>query len=1231
MAAPVLDTPSDHVYARMLTFRGVINNGNPIDATAGGVKAAASTSVTVTGVTTTVPNALVVQAVARDNDNAAAAFSAETNVNLTGITERLDAGIANGNGGGLGIWTGVKVAAGPTGNTTANVTSSINAFLTIALKPQAGPAYQAAGTAVSNATSVSPAWPAHATNDVALLFVESGAGEVVNLSVPAGFAPVLNSPQAAGSPPPVTTGTRLTVFWARATSAAMAAPTVTVPAIGNSHIYARIITYRGAATAGDPWDVTGGGVKAVASTAVSVTGITTTVADTLIVQAVARDIDSTAAFFSAQANAALTGIAERSDAGTTTGQGGGFAVWDGYKGSASATGNTTATVTNSINAFLSVALKPQAATVPVFGALGAAAVTGLNWPAHAVDDIALLFVESTGGQPVALAVANGFAAVTNSPQATGAGAAGTRLTAFWARATSTSMPGPVLSGTTDHMYARIFTYRGAANSGNPWDITGGGVKAAASTSVSVTGITTTIAGTRVVQAVTRDNDSSAVAFSGQTNANLAGIVERHDSGSTSGNGGGFGVWDGTMSLAAPTGNTTATVTSSINAFLSIALRPSSGLSLHHVRLDHPGTAVTCLPASVTVIACATADAGSPASCTPYTTGLTGNVVAKDVGNVVIATVPFVIGAGSSSVAVGVPVTTAQTATLETSALSVLPTTPWTCFNMGANNASCSLVYVDAGFIFSSAADGAVVTIPAQTAGNTSATYYLRAVRTSTTTKACEAALTASGTVNFGYTCNNPGTCSAGNRLDITPYNLGGVAQPAISVAPGSSAVTLFFDANGNARHTFSYRDAGQITINASKAAGGLLLTPLAGSTNAFVTAPASFQVAVPAPPFIAGTPFATTVTARTSGGATTPNFGQESVPAGATLTSSNPVPGLGNATAISSAASAFAAGVSVTNLTWNEVGTIDLGASASNYLGSGLNVSGSLAAVGPFIPGYFDTIVSHGCGSFTYGGLAAPVLAGQPFTVEVKAKRTGGDATDATNTANYAGATWAQDVTLSDVAAGPGTLANNTLLATDFVLGKRSQAVNYRFASKTTAPYLLAIRATAGSINSSTGAEGSTTLRSGRLRLQGAYGSDLLPLRVPLLAEYHDGSSWKPNLADTCTVIPTAAVAVGNRNPAGLGSSVTSVALRGGGVWDVLLDKPTLPGSADIALDLGTGTAAANVCLAAWSNGPSPAPVAASLSYLLGNWCGAGFDKAPLARIKFGSPKAPYIYLRERY
>jgi hypothetical protein len=97
------------------------------------------------------------------------------------------------------------------------------------------------------------------------------------------------------------------------------------------------------------------------------------------VQAAARDDDSAAVEFSALTNAGLTGIAERSDGGTTQGNGGGFAVWDGVKATIGATGNTTATIANSVvNAFLTIALKPAPLVVTSATLNGAASVTVLD-------------------------------------------------------------------------------------------------------------------------------------------------------------------------------------------------------------------------------------------------------------------------------------------------------------------------------------------------------------------------------------------------------------------------------------------------------------------------------------------------------------------------------------------------------------------------------------------------------------------------------------------------------------------------------------------------------------------------------------------------------------------------------------------------------------------------------------------------------------------------------------
>ena len=221
-------------------------------------------------------------------------------------------------------------------------------------------------------------------------------------------------------------------------------------------------------------------------------------------------------------------------------------------------------------------------TAPVFQgagtAVGGAAAVYPAWPTHQTDDIALLFIESTGGQAANLNPANGFVQVPNSPQYTGTGTAGTRLTVYWARATSAAMPAPTVTDPGNHAYAVILTFRNVVNTGDPWDDTSGGVKAAASASVTIPGVNTTTPGTLVVAGLTKDLDSTASFTSNWTNSNLTDITVNADAGTTSGNGGGIAVMTGSMAQAGATGNTIVDVTSSVNAFITIALKPKPPLS-----------------------------------------------------------------------------------------------------------------------------------------------------------------------------------------------------------------------------------------------------------------------------------------------------------------------------------------------------------------------------------------------------------------------------------------------------------------------------------------------------------------------------------------------------------------------------------------------------------------------------------------------------------------------------
>jgi Tfp pilus assembly protein PilV len=218
-----------------------------------------------------------------------------------------------------------------------------------------------------------------------------------------------------------------------------------------------------------------------------------------------------------------------------------------------------------------------------FQAAGAAQASlgGLTvpWPSHQANDIGLLIIENTTALVSLGANAADWTEVTNSPQTTGltGSSDSTRLTVFWSRATSGSMGSVVVNDVSNHQIAQIVTFRGVATSGNPWDGTpAGDVAATATTAVSIPGGTTTVANTLVVAIVTNSTDSLSAQTSGFTNANLSSLLERADSNTDAGFGGGFGIATGAWATSGAYGATTATLaTSSIQARMSIALRPTT--------------------------------------------------------------------------------------------------------------------------------------------------------------------------------------------------------------------------------------------------------------------------------------------------------------------------------------------------------------------------------------------------------------------------------------------------------------------------------------------------------------------------------------------------------------------------------------------------------------------------------------------------------------------------------
>ena len=204
-------------------------------------------------------------------------------------------------------------------------------------------------------------------------------------------------------------------------------------------------------------------------------------------------------------------------------------------------------------------------------ASGTAALTVGAVASVVVDDLILLFVESANQ---AIATPTGFTQVTSSPVSTGtAGAAGgVRLAVFYRFATGADATTSV-ADTGDHTTAIKMAFRGV-NKTTPFDATPTtGIKTPASTSSSFPTITTATANALIVLASGLDLDAASTTTTGTpTNANLTNLTERHDETVTAGAGGGLVVITGLKNTAGATGATTATVTSTIQVFLTAALR-----------------------------------------------------------------------------------------------------------------------------------------------------------------------------------------------------------------------------------------------------------------------------------------------------------------------------------------------------------------------------------------------------------------------------------------------------------------------------------------------------------------------------------------------------------------------------------------------------------------------------------------------------------------------------------
>jgi hypothetical protein len=393
--------------------------------------------------------------------------------------------------------------------------------------------------------------------------------------------------------------------------------------------------------------------------------------------------------------------------------------------------------------------------------------------------------------------------------------------------------------------------------------------------------------------------------------------------------------------------------------------------------------------------------------------------------------------------------------------------------------------------------------------------------------------------------------------------------------------------------SFKYEDVGQITLRMSAIASGATLVGSYGSFTvlpdhftvdvcpnlssgncpagtAAATATSGVLAVAGTLPTQTGAAFSASVRAMSNDGVVTPSFGTAGTVSGTNANSNEAVTISANCVTPTTCASnagvlagqfsgsinptrnAFSNGIfTENNLTWSEVGVITIGASENTFMGvvpasPWLGISN---AAGRFRPDHFDTTVTAPMSCPAGASCTAPVTtmaySGQAFTNATVTARNANGAT----TSNYQGS-FAKAVTLSAVAsnggtgiattAPGGTLSANTVAATSFALGVNSISTSqpvFTFATSPTVPtdvYIQADESSGGDSVSSlrspaSTSEGGVKVVSGRLKVNNAYGSELLPLSMTATAQFYNASSsWVTSSTDGVTSFNTAMTPTGN-------------------------------------------------------------------------------------------------------
>lgn len=152
--------------------------------------------------------------------------------------------------------------------------------------------------------------------------------------------------------------------------------------------------------------------------------------------------------------------------------------------------------------------------------------------------------------------------------------------------------------------------------------------------------------------------------------------------------------------------------------------------------------------------------------------------------------------------------------------------------------------------------------------------------------------------------------------------------------------------------------------------------------------------------------------------------------------------------------------------------------------------------------------------------------------------------------------------------------------------------------------------------------------RYGRLSVTPAHGSELLPLQVPIEAQFWNGSAYIRSLGDSCTSVDPKGITMRNYrgNLSACETYISSISSMGNGVLNATLAAPKIgsdskPNTGSVDLEININSASGEQTCQS-----SGAPISSVLDSK--PWFGT---TDPSARASFGIYKAPIIYMRETF